>query len=140
MVGVDVATTSRRSAAATIASASGRSARTRAAMPARASPTATGISIRDRTSVISSSSWSDSSGTRKPLLRTTSTSPSRARSIMASRTGVGETPNRSAMAGAEYTTPERMPPLTIDARSAWAIWTRTLFLGPSEGRFGVIAR
>ncbi|GGT81197.1 hypothetical protein GCM10010177_45390 [Actinomadura citrea] len=41
------------------------------------------------------------------------------------------------MAGAEYTTPDRISPLTIDARSAWAIWTRTLFLGPSEGRFSI---
>lgn len=74
--------------------------------PERVAPGETvGRSRRTSTSrrrcVMSSSSRSDSSVTRSPLLRTASTSPSPARSSIASRTGVAETPNCSAKLGAQ---------------------------------------
>lgn len=61
----------------------------------------TGTSIRARISVYWSRSRSLTSVIRKPLLRTGSTSPSRARSSIASRTGVAETPKSAARPGAE---------------------------------------
>jgi hypothetical protein len=66
----------------------------------RRDPHTVGTSIRRRSSLRSSRSFSDSSVTRKPLLRTISTSPSPARSSMASRTGVADTPNWPARLGA----------------------------------------
>jgi len=60
-----------------------------------------GTSIRMRSSVISSMSRSEGSTTRKPLLRATSIKPSLARCSIASRTGVGDTPNSRASTGAE---------------------------------------
>src|SRR5699024_566026 len=86
-----------------------------------------------RIEVSSSSSCPDSSVTRKPLLRTASTRPSLARSSIASRTGVADTPNFSASIGAEYTTPGRSCPLTIAARSACATCCRRLVRCPKAG-------
>ena len=63
--------------------------------------TVVGTSSRRRIWQISSRSTSDISTTRKPRLRSATTKPSLARSSIASRTGVAETPNRSPSAGAE---------------------------------------
>ncbi len=54
-----------------------------------------------RTWVYSSNCLSETAVTRKPLLGTVSTRPSLARSSIASRTGVAETPKRAASDGAE---------------------------------------
>ena len=69
--------------------------------PRSASARIVGTSMSARSSVTSSSSSGDGLVTRNPLLRTISTSPSLARSSIASRTGVAETPNCSARLGAE---------------------------------------
>lgn len=88
-------------AARTVASASGRSPAHRSGGTVRASRSITGTSISARTSASSASSRSLRSTTRKPRLGTTSTAPSWASCCMASRTGVAETPKRSASAGPE---------------------------------------
>ena len=84
-----------------------------------------GTSIKARISVYWSRSRSLTSVTRNPLLRTGSTRPSRARSSIASRTGVAEMPKSSASVGAEYTWPGRSSPEIRAARRAWATWSRS---------------
>lgn len=100
-VGVQVADEVVPRAAATMASAPGRRASSWSRVAVRTTLPTVGTSMSVRISVYSSRSCSVISVTRKPLFRTTSTSPSWARSSIASRTGVGETPNSAARAGAE---------------------------------------
>ncbi len=85
----------------TISSASGRNASSCSAVAVSVTRPTVGTSMSIRSSVHWSSSRSLTSVIRKPLLRTGSTRPSRARSSMASRTGVADTPSSAARPGAE---------------------------------------
>lgn len=89
-----------------------------------ASSAVVGISISERMCLYSSSCFSETAVTRKPLFGTASTRPSFARSSMASRTGVADTPKRTARVGAEYTSPARSSPAISAARSASATRSR----------------